>query len=68
MDDEHEIIEHWKIFFWVGIGVLLVIVVWFVCGTCYDIYKTESDEDKLRQSLAKQRYSSVAYTGRRIEV
>ena len=59
MDENNETIPIWKIFIWLGIGFFAAIVIWFIVDTCYDIQKSETEEEKSRQS-AKSRRSSQA--------
>ena len=59
MDENKETIPTWKIFIWLGIGFFAAIVIWFIIDTCYDIQKSETEEEIARQS-AKSRRSSQA--------
>ena len=59
MDEYTETIPIWKIFTGLGIGIFGAIVIWFVIDTCYDIQKSETEEEIARKS-AKSRRSSQA--------
>ena len=47
MDDNNETIPTWKIFIWLGIGFFAAIVIWFIIDTCYDIQKSETEEERI---------------------
>ena len=47
MDENNETIPTWKIFTWLGIGFFAVIVIWCIIDTCYDIQKSETEEEKV---------------------
>ena len=59
MDEYTETIPIWKIYTGLGIGIFGAIVIWFVYFTCYDIQKSETEEEIAHKS-AKSRRSSQA--------
>ena len=57
MDENSETIQTWKIITWLGIGFFSAIVIWFIIDTCYDIHKTETEEEEIRRSAMSHRRS-----------
>ena len=65
MDEYMETIPIWKVLIWLGIGFFCVMVIWFIIDTCYDIYNTETGEEKSQQlAISNRRRSEISCKSR----